>query len=235
MTLYRWEGPEEELCPFFTATGLMVETLERGNAQGDFVATGRIDTYDHIEGCDGVDKWTAKSALKDGELHWEVEACDAFWHSKDGRPRFTLGDEGDQGIIAFVSKKLSEFLRLREGLPVNTPTIIDSPLRYSGEMVPYVGPCVCNKLTAANATKPFPWAELTKGKFPKRCFMCSCGRQYWCHGLTEEEWVPVGDPAAWTMLTEYDGEPTEPIGVHPKTLEIYTLRAVRAEGFIPIG
>jgi len=230
--LYLWQGPEKSLSGLYSARRLTIETFE--DEAGTLKATGEIETYDHVEGCNGSHKWET-SGLMASPISWKVSPRDAFWQTADGQGCFTLSSDADIGIAAFVIERLIAFGKKHESTPPESFPITEGPVRYEGPMTAYAGPCVCKQAQTSNASAPFPWAELTGGQFPERCFQCSCGRRWWCCDVESAQWAPVGDPAAWTMFTEYNGEAVEFIGQHPERPEIWTLPAIREEGFIPLG
>ncbi|MEX0931952.1 MAG: hypothetical protein WDZ88_04335 [Candidatus Paceibacterota bacterium] len=116
--------------------------------------------------------------------------------------------------------------------------LVDKPKCYDGLKYEYTGPCLCEKVVSSRKNNPFDWNKYTDGgKYPKRCFKCSCGNE-WYHGNSEEErWVQVGDPEVWSMLIMYDGEVTESVGLDPQsnTPLLVLTRNLRQRGFIPIG
>ena len=78
-------------------------------------------------------------------------------------------------------------------------------LQYQGPKVTYQGSCVCEQVAESSSRTPFDWHALTEGKFPARCFECSCGRHWWQNWPNEVFWVEVLDEDAWILLTQYSG------------------------------
>lgn len=231
--LYQWRGKEEPLgSSIYTARSLTIDTLEEVE-EGSFTATGSLDTMDYIENCGGPQRWEANgSTCPHGVVEWQVSPADVFWKDRDGNPMFTLVAEFDRAIVAFVAAKLNGFLPRRA--EADGP-IIDTVATYSGPMVEYDGPCVCEQIATANTETPFPWDELTQGgQFPEHCFKCSCGRT-WFETDTREgkRWFPVNDEAAWEMIVAGNGEPSAPLAFIEGGFEL--VETVRARGLIPLG
>lgn len=90
---------------------------------------------------------------------------------------------------------------------------------HHGPQERYNGPCVCAELSESGPRTPFDWHAKTGGKFPRRCFECSCGRRWWCSYPDGGYWNPVPDRRAWLALMENNGVPTPSI-VHLEE-EIY--------------
>ena len=83
------------------------------------------------------------------------------------------------------------------------------PRIYSGSQIVYAGPCICETVEDSSPRNPFDWQAATDGKFPKRCFECSCGTKWWCNRPEEHFWIRVLDLHAWGSLCESNGVPKD--------------------------
>ena len=233
--LYVWSGKEEPLgAIFFTATSLRIYTLEE--VDGVLKASGQIETMDYAEGHSGGYMWVAEAPTNvEGQRVWSVQRDpDRYfsWTDQSGRPMFTLSRIFDDAIEAFVKKHLEAYMA------VDTQTreivIAESATTYSGEIVQYTGSCVCDQLFDATLESPFPWEELTEGgKYPRGCFACSCERNWWNYNPERGLWAPVLDPALFSMLKMYNGDPQQPVGSLGDGF--YLVQTLRNRGYIPIG
>ena len=239
---YEWRGPEVPLdSTLVTAAHMSVDKIEDNGVT--LSAKGRFTFRDHVEGCDGEDPWVATGTYSNEKFEWTVRRRDPnprefTWISSSGEPLFCLGDETNAAIKVFIAGKLTRIVQYIRENPGKDINLVDQPKRYEGPKHEYTGPCLCQEIVSSRKNNPFNWNKHTNGgKYPKKCFKCSCGNG-WFHGNPEEErWVQVGDPEAWHMLTTYDGEMTESVGFDPESKAplLMLTKTLRQRGFIPIG
>lgn len=240
MSIYIWEGPEEELALFCAATRFEIESITEDQLEKGLYlkyARGSISGKDYMEG--GIvftDPWVAESVSQgDGISNWVVKRPkddNAFWINRDTQEaEFTANSEVNRAMKEFIAQKINHFLETgeaREG-----PEKYTGP-KYTGPIEKYSGPCVCQLLEASSPTDPFDWQTTTNGgHFPQNCFECSCGTRWWCDSPEEHSWVRVGDDAAWKMFLEYNGVAVQFIGVIEE--KAYLMQTLRNQGLIPIG
>ncbi len=228
MLLFEWKGPEYELVPGCHCIHFTIESID--GAEGERVARGRITGKDYIEhGIEFNDPWVAEELVLNETSQWVVsrpKEGDKFcWVGADGAALFTANTAVNEAMEAFVATQIEFFLRTGQALV--------EAQRYTGPRKLYAGHCLCIQLMATQEGQVFDWQEATGGKFPKRCFACSCGRKWWCANTGTGLWLPVADPLAWEVLLDYDGEPTAALGEVDGNIEL--LQTLRERGFIPIG
>lgn len=230
MLIYNWEGPEEGLSCACVAVSFRITKMEGGDRIKR--AEGEITAKDYIEhGIVFTDPWEATGFCEEGEkFQWAVkkmEDSDVFWKDPETEePLFTCNDSVNDAIKLFVARKINEFLSIGEAEV--------KPKKYDGPKEDYKGPCVCDQLTCSNPENPFPWKEKTNGgKFPERCFACSCGKKWWCYHPEKRLWGPIKDEKAWEMLLAYNGVDVQTIAGLKDGL--YLLQTIRDMGYIPIG
>ncbi len=232
--LYQWMGREEPLgSPVYTAQRLCIETF--AEAEGTTKVSGQIYTMDYAENCASSHRWVAEGRRESDDIIWDVQHDPRghfSWQDKAGRPMFTLAKVFDDAIEAFVKTQIGLYMssaKDEHGVVESRPV-----KRYDGPKLAYTGPCVCQELLRANASAPFPWESMTGGgQFPKKCFTCSCGRNWWNYHPEHGLWGPVPDRSLYAMLTEHDGEPQRPVG----SLEdgLYLVKTLRERGLIPLA
>jgi hypothetical protein len=237
--IYTYNGPEVILGNMpVTVTYMTIDKLNVNH--GIASAEGKFDIMDHMEGCSGSDPWVANGVLDGQKFHWTIKRKtpgihDFCFNGKDGEPLFTLSRSVNDAIKVFVATKLDFVIVELEKDPSATK-IIEKPEMYSGPIYKYIGPCVCKELLASNLEQPFDWNRYTnKGQFSKNCFECSCG-QRWYRG-DKEMWTHVGDDETWQVLTTYNGEIIELLGLDPEIKDVPTftlLKNIRRRGFIPL-
>lgn len=239
---YEWRGPEEPLdSSFVTATHMSVREIEDNG--GTLSAKGRFTFHDHIEGCDCENPWVATGTFSHKKFEWAVRRQDPAPNeftltSQSGEPLFCLCYGINAAIKAFIAAKLTRIAQYMQENPGKDINLVDQPKRYEGPKHEYAGPCLCREIASSGKSNPFDWDKHTDGgKYPKKCFKCSCGNGWFQSNQEEERWVQVGDPAAWHMLTLSNGEVNELVGLDPdfETPLLVLTRTLRRRGFIPIG
>ncbi len=230
MCIIKWNGPEEDIGCCCVAISFAVESIEE-SADGKKISKGAITGKDYIEG--GItfsDPWEAIGEKQaNGSLIWQVKRPNdstAFWINREtGEAYFTANSDVNEGMKRFIANKLNEFLA--------NGRFITSVEKYTGPKDEYKGQCVCHRLKASNPQNSFPWEEMTNGgRFPKCCFLCSCGKKWWCYNSAKNLWAPVLDSAAWEMLTTHNGMEIQKLGYLEKGFHL--LQTLRDRGFIPL-
>jgi len=193
-----WEGSERNLLSYYYATKLTIKKLTGKSAEGE------ICVKDYIEcGIEFSNPWEA--VLENG--NWIVsrkkdDSC--FWmNKKTGEVFFTANCGVNDAIKVFISERIKDF--------ISTGIAKISLAKYDGPIVRYVGSCACDRLELSCKQNPFSWLAFTAGKFPGRCFLCSCGMQWWCSDPNDHLWEKVFDEKAWEMLLTYNGIDVKPI------------------------
>lgn len=239
---YEWRGPEEALdTPFTTAFHMSVRKIE--DKMGTLSASGIFKFRDHIEGGESTNHWIASGTSSDEKLQWKVRCKDPdpgefTYTGKNGEPLFCSGEDTNSSIEAFIAGKLNRVIQYMRDNPGKQVELIDEPSRYEGKKHEYNGDCICHELALSSKDNPFDWTGHTRGgNFPKNCFKCSCGNEWFQNDPEKAQWIRVGDPEAWYLLTKYDGVITEYAGLHPRlsTPTLVLTRNLRSQGFIPFG
>lgn len=148
-------------------------------------------------------RWYRTHKQREYPMLWRV------WGKEGGAYRdFTAAEDVNRGLTAFVGSHLC-FYCLGIGNSGQLPQIHWEPQRYQGPLAAYSDICLCAALARSDRQTPFPWQAVTNGKFPNRCFQCSCTKRWWNINPAEHRWVPIGDQSTWERLTRYNGEPTQ--------------------------
>lgn len=228
MSLFNWNGPEEDLSCACCVQNLTVELLD--DKEGGKYAKGTITAIDYVEhGIIFTDPWEATGILfKDQTYHWNVKRLDdenVFWRYPETKePAFTANEGINNGIKSFVCAKIGEFMAGATEQKIS---------EYTGPKEKYNGPCVCNGLHLSSNTTLFLWKEKTNEKFPENCFECSCGKTWWHINPANNQWIEVIDDKAWDLLLKYNGVETKKLTIFKD--QLYLLQTVRDMGYIPVG
>ncbi len=230
--IFVWRGPEEDLAYACVATEFVIEVLEdRGDKK---FAAGTISAKDYVEhGIRFSDPWEAFAIPQDdGPLQWNVKR-----EQTEGKGCF-FKDPTTKEILftgnSEINKAMKRFIAQKINLHLTTGETLIEPEKYTGPREAYEGPCVCDQLINSNSQTPFPWDKMTnEGKFPQRCFACSCGKNWWRYNPEAHLWEEVGDPNAWEMLLDNNGIPVQAMcSLEGKLLLLQTFSD---EGYVPIG
>lgn len=204
---YRYCGAEVQLAEFQVyLREVTIKVLDLSS----FRAEGSITFCDYTEhGIVATDPWVAEST--DGGATWVVNRAPlkegefAFHLDSDhGQPSFTLVVEINVEIKAFVAAKIAYVTSQDQSDP--TSFIEEAITPYAGPIFAYSGPCVCESVRQSSDADPFDWnAHTDGGKFPDRCFGCSCGNRWYLADPDEFDWVPVFDDETWQMFMKNNG------------------------------
>lgn len=226
--LFERIGIEDELASGCVALRLTVDSLE-DTGSGKH-AKGSITIKDYIE--HGITFDRSWSATQDrGGSEWRVIADPDdpdTWTDRDThKTYFTMNSAVDNSVKRYVAEWLDSY---QQGEQSSS----GPPMVYGGEMHTYEGKCVCVQLMLSNADQPFPWDEMTDGgRFPRRCFKCSCGNNWYCLVPNEHVWAVVTDPEALQQVLAYDGDTAEALS--PAGGAYIVLRRTMVDrGYIPL-
>lgn len=234
-SIYIWEGPEKSLAVACVAARLEITSLSEDKP---VKVTGAITICDYTErGILATDKWEA-AANNDDQTRWDVvpvvdDKAVFFKDTQTDKPAFTMCEEINVAMAVFIGQKINGFIGRWLGSDKHTP-IVDALPVYSGTMLSYTGPCVCEKLDSSRKDKPFDWQKLTQGQYPTNCFQCSCRQQWWRANPSEHLWGRIGDPAAWDLLIKHNGMMVRAWEIHPEQHTIMLLETISRSGFIPM-
>ncbi len=196
--VYIWKDFEFPITPGFAVTDCIITSYSNGSvsngcAPGTMFAYGTVNSIDYCEHAfAGTDEWQARQITA---TEWRVESAqeNCWGKDPDGRLRFTASERIDSALQAFVNEMILEYEKHR----VPNMQIVICPPAYKGVIVPYAGPCICERLRN-NPTDTSLWQTITNGQFPKNCIACSCGQCWWL-----PDTMPEGKPPAWMHISDH--------------------------------
>lgn len=225
--VYIWKDFEFPITPGFAVTDCVIVIYNEDESAP--TARGTVSSIDYCEHAfAGTDEWQARRVTA---TEWRVENAEETCWGKDpdGRLRFTASERIDSALQAFVSDSILEYERHREpGMQ-----IVICPPSYKGQIIPYVGPCICDSL---NYKDNCP----RERKFPNNCFDCSCGKCFWLPDKmpngTIPLWMRVSDPLLWERLLRHNGTRNSELCLRPDgTLELLTTYLRRTGDILLLG
>lgn len=243
MTIYTWNGPEENLGRTPIAATRMSVDAVKDLPDGRKYAEGTFEFTDYIENSHGHDPWEAFGVVgRGGKFAWTVlrkNDGDFCFQGENGEMLFTLIESVNVAIKKFIAKRLDEVVaRILKG----EPALIDTTGGVQLEVLPYDGPCLCDWFVANGPirpshsetlvpAKPTPLQAVAGKQYLENCFACSCGTKWW--NCENGVWAKVGDPVAWQMLITHGGKEMKTLGFFEGAF--YLLQTLRNQGLIPIG
>lgn len=222
MSLFVYHRQERNMDCFCVVVAFTIEAIHTGGAITG--VEGEITLKDYMEhGFEWTDKWKAVGILS--LCRWKVRAVKSEDSIHDSSsPVFTSRSAINDEIEIFITEMLN--IWFDEGCPNS-----DVLKEYDGPLDTYIGNCVCMILEESIFENPFPWYQITKGRFAERCFQCSCGKKWWLNNIETCRWTWICDQDAWDMLIRYNGVPVQMVAKFQEGA--YLLQTIIGMGYVP--